>query len=324
MSHEVETMAYAKSGGLPWHGLGNPVSNKLSPKEMCEAAQILWRVKTEKLVTESGAIVTNKFGLVRESDNKVLSVVGKVYKPVQNEDAMDFFTKFCIAGKMEMETAGSLRDGLYIWGLAKVKADFSLSKADQMKTYLLMMSPHEYGKPLLFQYTAIRVVCMNTMQAAIGASLRGRPNQNVYRMPHATAFNEATKQAAEAALGLAVKQSEELADISKHLAKTKAEPKAVREYFADVLELTAEAREEILVGGDKNKTFDKLELALVKAPGQNLNTAKGTWWGALNAVTFVVDHDLGKTRDTGLSSAWLGKGAQYKKRALDLAIKAAA
>ena len=36
MAHEVETMAYA--GEVPWHGLGVPVSNELTPTMMMEKA----------------------------------------------------------------------------------------------------------------------------------------------------------------------------------------------------------------------------------------------------------------------------------------------
>ena len=43
MSHEVETMAYA--GEVPWHGLGVPVSNDLTPTMMMEKAGLDWRVE---------------------------------------------------------------------------------------------------------------------------------------------------------------------------------------------------------------------------------------------------------------------------------------
>ena len=42
MSHEVETMAFA--GETPWHGLGTPISNDLTPQQMMEAAGCDWEV----------------------------------------------------------------------------------------------------------------------------------------------------------------------------------------------------------------------------------------------------------------------------------------
>ena len=43
MAHLVETMAYA--GEVPWHGLGVPVSNDLTPVQMMEKAGVDWRVQ---------------------------------------------------------------------------------------------------------------------------------------------------------------------------------------------------------------------------------------------------------------------------------------
>ena len=36
----VETMAYAESGGVPWHKEGHAVSDDLTPDEMAEAAAL--------------------------------------------------------------------------------------------------------------------------------------------------------------------------------------------------------------------------------------------------------------------------------------------
>ena len=37
MSHEVETMAFANE--TRWHGLGNPVSNDMTPQEMSKGLE---------------------------------------------------------------------------------------------------------------------------------------------------------------------------------------------------------------------------------------------------------------------------------------------
>ena len=42
MVHMVETMAYA--GEVPWHGLGVPVSNDLTPEQMMVKAGVDWTV----------------------------------------------------------------------------------------------------------------------------------------------------------------------------------------------------------------------------------------------------------------------------------------
>lgn len=47
--------------------------------------------------------------------------------------------------------------------------------------------------------------------------------------------------------------------------------------------------------------------------------AAGTLWNRYNAVTYFVDHERGRTADSGLNAAFFGEGAQIKDQALDLA-----
>lgn len=318
----VESMAYA--GEVPWHGLGNPVSNKLKPAQMLKAASCDWGVAKESMFLKSGAVVPQKFALVRDSDQSVLSVVGSTYKPVQNADAFEFFTKFANAGKMTMETAGSLWGGRYVWALARITAsDFDVAKSkDEVRGYVLMMSPHVHGKAMVFQATGIRVVCWNTLNLALGAGLRGK--QHAFRSLHSREFNEDVKELAASALGLAKDRMSEYKDAAVRLASKKAKPAQIEQYFFDVLRYDPSKAKTKKDGDAKQpRMLPKLQEALTHAPGQDLSTAKGTWWGALNAVTYVVDHEMGRDRDTALKNAWVGNMANVKRRALDLAIKAA-
>jgi hypothetical protein len=72
--------------------------------------------------------------------------------------------------------------------------------------------------------------------------------------------------------------------------------------------------------------FNKFPLlavdALEQSPGANLKSARGTWWGALNAVTYVEDHlRESVTEGNALHSSWFGAAANRKAKALDLAVK---
>ena len=51
------------------------------------------------------------------------------------------------------------------------------------------------------------------------------------------------------------------------------------------------------------------------APGQNLDTAKGTLWGAVNAVSYYVDHVRSVRVGDRLDNAWFGAGGALKDRA---------
>ena len=148
MAHLVETMAYA--GQVPWHGLGVPVSNDLTPMQMMEKAGLNWQVReVDNFIEFDGERkFTGQKSLVRETDGKILTTVGENWNPVQNSEAFEFFSEYVLAGDMEMHTAGSLKDGQMTWALAKVKDSFELFKGDQVDSYLLFSNPHQYGKSI--------------------------------------------------------------------------------------------------------------------------------------------------------------------------------
>ena len=140
MAHAVETMAYA--GELPWHGLGVKVADSLTPREMQEAAGLDWSVEKLPMVAKSGneeIRIPSQQALVRSTDQKVLSVIGQNWEPVQNDEAFDFFVDFVKQGNMQMHTAGSLQDGKMVWALAKVDDDFELFNGDKIESYLLFI-----------------------------------------------------------------------------------------------------------------------------------------------------------------------------------------
>jgi hypothetical protein len=51
--------------------------------------------------------------------------------------------------------------------------------------------------------------------------------------------------------------------------------------------------------------------------------ASGSWWNAYNAVTYLTDHELGRSADTRLTSAWFGVNQNKKVKALNLAVQMA-
>lgn len=324
----VETMASV--GDMPWgHDIGVKVSNKMTPEQMLKAAKCDWTVSLRPMAYKNakGAWVEDrsKLKLVRDSDDYPLTTCGTGWKPVQNLESAGFFKKFVSSGHMNMEHMGSLDHGRYLWALANINRDFAVGSKgsdDEIKNYLLMIQPHVKGKAMVFKYMSIRSWCWNSLQYLLGSSVgRKGVTGGGFRMPHSIAFNDATKRAAEEALGLAVKQTDELKEAVQLLAKARAGAKQIENFFCDVLKFDPKD-----VGKDdvrEPRMLSQLRDALDNSPGAALPSAKGTWWGAVNAVTYVVDHELGRDRSKALRSAWLGPKANLKQRALSLAIEAA-
>lgn len=324
MSHQVETMAYAK-GVKPWHGLGVEVSNDLTPRQMAIKAGLDWKVSKEKLFVRGGKsfqVVPDRFALMRDSDNTVLSIVSPTYKPVQNLEALDFFSKFVEAGQMQMETAGSLRGGKNIWGMARLGKDFKVGKGDTVQGNLLLSQPHSYGESFTIKFTPVCVVCWNTLTYALGSGLDARGN--TFRMPHSVEFNKETQEAAKEALGLATDQMEAFEEAAKLLASKTIKAKELDQFFFEVLSFDPEKAVTNSDGSMRApRMLSKLKSAVVNAPGQQLGSREGTLWGAVNAVTYVVDHELGRSRETGLFHAWMGYTAGLKRKALNIALERA-
>jgi len=342
MAHQVETMAWA--GDKPWHGLGVEVDANLTPLEMQKAAQLDWTVSKRPSYTldapewsdDVGLIqAENTFHIVRDSDNRILSHYGRDYVPIQNEDVFKFFKRFTEAGHMTMETAGSLKDGGEIWGLAKISEDFELAGDDLIKGYLLINQPHIVGRSMTIKLTPIRVVCNNTLTMALGMG-----GSASFRMPHVREFGDDVIQAAEEALGLSATAMTDFRNNSTLLSKTKAKHSDVLDYVGEIYQplMIAEYRKEQQLRAEgkaigmqeplkeKLNKFPSLVIdALEQSPGANLKSARGTWWGALNAVTYVEDHlRESQTEGNALHSAWFGAAANRKSKALELAIQRAA
>jgi hypothetical protein len=60
--------------------------------------------------------------------------------------------------------------------------------------------------------------------------------------------------------------------------------------------------------------------AIETSPGAELKSARGTWWGALNGLTYTVDHKR-SSNGNALHSAWFGTGAALKREGLEKALE---
>ena len=305
MAHNVETMAYA--GEVPWHGLGVPVSNDLTPNQMMKKAGLDWTVEQINSYVTVGdkKIPTGMKALVRSSDNKVLTNIGQVWNPVQNEDAFNFFSEYVLKGDMEMHTAGSLKGGQLVWALAKVKESFDLFGGDTVESYLLFSNPHKYGFSIDVRFTPIRVVCNNTLSL----SLEAKAERSV-KVGHRTEFNA---DEVKKALGIASAKLSQYKEMAEFLGSKRYNIDNLIEYYNTVFPRTADKRvqnQELSVetlSKNAKAAFDAIELQ----PGAKY--AEGSWWQAFNSVTYVTDHLQGRNPDNRLYSSWFG-GNQIRKR----------
>lgn len=309
MAHEVETMAYA--GETPWHGLGVKVYHDLTPEQMLKKAGLDWTVnKVPAYVEVAGKkIATGQSALVRSSDNSILSNVSDDWNPVQNHEAFDFFNDFIMAGDMQMDTAGSLKQGRNVWALAKVKDSFEILGGDKVESYLLFSNPHEYGKCIDIRFTPVRVVCNNTLTL----SLAGK-NDLMVRMNHRRQFDaEMVKQT----LGVANKKMATYKEVAELLSSKRYTKDTLNEYLQSVFPAMVKEKDAKVLSRPATQVMEVMDTQ----PGANFG--EGSWWQAFNAVTYTTDHLLGHSNETRLQSAWYGQNRQRKVVALEKAVEMA-
>lgn len=308
MAHMVETMAYA--GELPWHGLGKEVHSDLTPDQMLVEAGLDWEVeKIPAFANVNGKQVSvGHSALVRSSDHKILDVISDDWNPMQNRDAFEFFNDFVMAGDMEMHTAGSLRGGQLVWGLAKIKESFELFGGDKVDGYLLFTNPHLYGKSIDVRFTPIRVVCNNTLTLAVNSKV-----ENMVKVSHRREFNAAQ---VKETLGIAKEKLDKYKEMAAFLGTKRYTGDNVVDYFKTIFPVLTSKE-------DSKKELSKnasLALDIINTqPGAEY--AEGSWWQAFNTVTYMTDHLIGRNADNRLTSAWYGANKNLKVKALETAVE---
>jgi len=316
MAHNLEIvngvaqMAYRLSKGRPWHGLGTPVSDDMTPEQMMIAAGLDWNVqKVDSFIEFNGnRVPTGQQSLVRETDGKILTHVGPGWNPVQNSDAFEFFADFVSNGDMTMDTAGSLKDGRIVWALADVRDGFTIFNGDEVRGYLLFSNPHQYGKSIDIKFVMERVVCNNTLAVALNE--KGQPS---VRVNHRSQFNA---DRVKEILGLGHNKVEKFKEAAEFLGSKNYIKSDLENYFGEVFGRST--REDKTLTRTAERALELVE----NQPGADFRP--GSMWNMYNAVTYMVDHELGRSADSRMASAWFGGNAKRKVDALDIALEMAA
>jgi phage/plasmid-like protein (TIGR03299 family) len=206
---------------------------------------------------------------------------------------------------MEMHTAGSLRDGQIVWGLAKVKDSFELFKGDQIDSYLLFSNFHRYGFSTDVRFTPIRVVCNNTLTLSLESKV-----ENSVKISHRREFNaDVTKEM----LGIAKDKLVKYKEMAAFLGSKKAKDEDIVQYFNRIFPST----------GKKEQSRNAIRAMDILHTQPGAAYAEGTWWQPFNAITYLTDHELGRSADTRLQSAWYGSNRNLKTTALETALEMA-
>ena len=158
-----------------WHGLGTVVDAPVSDPRVLELAGLDWTADLRPVWTSdmdgNPVVIPNRRGVVRSDTGAAIGCVGDTY------EAFQFFRDVCDADAV-IETAGALKDGAQVWAMAKIPSLHMAIGSDVSDGYLLITNRHDGAGSLRILPTIVRVVCNNTLSAALGQATKVKDMQN--------------------------------------------------------------------------------------------------------------------------------------------------
>jgi len=317
-----------------WHGLGQTISDCPTSEEAIIHAGLNYEVEKRPLFTydsenhnanpDTDTVipeieVPDYYATIRTDTEQVLGVVGNDYQVVQNVNAFSFFDAN-LGGRKGIlyETAGALGKGERIFITAKLPDYIKVGRDDLIGQYLFLTTSHDGSGSINIAFTPVRVVCQNTLNAAL------KNSSNSVKIRHTASAAEKLK-GAQQILGRSMLLSVELEAAYNRWARVKITDREVKRLIQlamapskEVLQSLEEGRQEGLSAGFNNIVSSVMEYAL-SSPSQQEATTKGTLFGAYNAVTgYFQNVRHYKDGEAKFKSIMYGTGLQKSQAAFDL------
>ncbi len=312
-----------------WHNLGQVVEQYPTSKEAIQYAGLDFTVIKAPLYTKGTGIligsdgeineggnipVPERYATLRTDTNAVFGVVGKDYQIVQNADAFAFFDAIVGGGDgILYETAGALGKGERIFITAKLPGYIRVGNGDDVtEKYIFLTTSHDGTGSITAAFTPIRVVCQNTLNAALYKM------SNVIRIRHTSGAKQRLEEA-HRVMGLANTLSIQLENIFNQWTKVRITDAEVKKLIQlalcpnkETLDALKNDVEDELSTVFKNTVDDAFSYAMI-AETQQMDTTKGTLFGAYNAVTGYYQNVRSYRDDESkLQSIVMGGTAQNK------------
>ena len=320
MAHEItqhDQMISARNI-TPWHGIGEIVGDF----GIDDLHRIMdWEVQKLPLITTQDD-ATDVFATVRmprlpQENNIVLGAgLSKSYKILQNHELIKIVEPFVQKG-CALETAGTLKQGCRVWILLRLSKDIRVQGDDLIKSYIMVSNDHTGCQAARIGLVGIRVVCNNTLTIAEGAS-----SSQLIRICHQGDISKNMEFAAsmlDHANGRFINYHHDLNKISqKGINETD-----LRQYVRDCFfgkwndKKMNDRKERIL------KTEEKIIELFETGAGADLKSARGTIYGAYQAVNHYLNHNREVPSEKRLSSLVWGNRAIIDQIAFNNAMKLA-
>jgi len=317
-----------------WHGLGQVISQYPTSAEAIQHACLDYTVEKRPLFTYDTANYTGNtgdgiiipeievpdfFATVRTDTEQPLGVVGKDYEVIQNVDTFSFFDSI-VGGKggIMYETAGALGKGERIFITAKLPDYIKVGRNDCIEKYLFLNASHDGTGSIYIAFTPVRIVCQNTLNAAM------RNHVNHVKIRHTASASDKLKEAHKM-LGITNQLSTELEAIFNRWSRVRITDPELKKLIQLAMCPNKETHEKLTTGkhAELSSQFNNVVSSVfdyaMTAPSQQENTAKGTLFGAYNAVTGYFQNVRNfRDEESKFKSIIGGTGLQRNQTAFDL------
>ena len=305
------TSGWLGNGERAWHGLGTVTEGTLPAREAFETADALFTVEKRELLypvfdDEShveGVGSSGSFGVVRTDTQALLGVVSKQYEIVQN-DSLLRMAEF-IREEVDMDCVIVLSDGAKVCFTATLRgAETDIVPGDTVKRRIVGYLGHDGKTGCGAKFTNIRVVCQNTLTAAMQD---GGARSSI---THKNGANN-NFDALISSIDVARQDFITECDLMREFSRRSMGIQAFDTFVDEVYNI------------DEGQVFRKRS-ALSRAfhDGYGSEFAPMSVWAGINAITQVETSTRGTTAAKGraqFARGTFGVGAQISKRAFAVA-----
>jgi phage/plasmid-like protein (TIGR03299 family) len=263
---------FSGRGIVPWHGIGVVLDGVPTSGEAVRAARLEWKVNQMPIFAANNwaEAIPGYTANVRSDTNEVLGIVGEKYQVAQNEAVFAFADDLIGSNEAHCtyETAGSLFNGRRVFMLINMPK--GRIAGDEYQPYLCLSNAHDGRSALQVFLTGIRVVCNNTLQAALHTAKRKIAIRHLSSM-------DTRKEEALKTMGAASQYFHDLEAFASELAGKKVRIGKVLDKLFPVSHAMSKRQVQ------SNKEVKDLIKRILREK-EDLQNFKGTAWGVYNAI----------------------------------------
>lgn len=325
MGHNLFNERFGDARKPAWHHLGQVFQKAISAKEALKKIGS-YTVRLE--AATAGGIDLKRQAILRDPtpddpEVRVFGVVSDGYHLITPQDVCDIYDEHIAK---PVETIGALGHGETFF-LSTYLPTLDV-KGDEVENYLLISNPMTGLASAEIRVTPVRVVCQNTLIASESmASQQLRIAHDEYVKQRMADWLSETYDFAETTARV-------LRDLFEEMTKVRVRDAEVRKLFDASYPTPAKPKhtavqsvmEQRVTWWEENVSLMQRRRngakALFEGMGTGMDTkaAKGTLWGAYNAVVECEDYRKTTRGDSVAQSVMFGERAAAKKRAFSYAV----